>query len=147
MESRVNAGDFLNATCRLNGMFLLPMAHVSEEVMNAFYDNLPPEIEEITKRLGWSEEEVDELRDESRDAWDMLFEGMGMLGVRNTNGITEIAPGTQVAITFAFRVPKGLDQHTRYVGVYPLYDADISFVIVPGPGQANGQEDDNAARS
>jgi hypothetical protein len=72
---------------------------------------------------------------------------MGVLGVRNVDGTTEIAPGTQEAVRFAFRIPKGLDQHTRYVGVYPLYDADISFVIVPGPGQATTQEDDDATRS
>ncbi len=57
----------------------------------------------------------------------------GPLGVRNASGVTTIPAGGEAAIDLTFRVPSGLDQHTRYVGVYPFYDADLVFVIVPSP--------------
>ncbi len=72
---------------------------------------------------------------------------MGVLGVRNKGGPTTVAPGEQQTIELSFRVPKGLDQHTRYIGIYPLYDTDISFVIVPGPGNDDRSEEDDDAKS
>lgn len=71
----------------------------------------------------------------------------GVLGVRVTGGPVVVPPGAQVPIDLAFRVPKGLDQHTRYVGVYPLYDTDLSFVIVPGSTNGNDDSDDSEESS
>lgn len=70
----MNAGDLLNANLRIAGMFLLPCPQVSSDMREAFYDNLPDQIEAFAKECGWHEEELDSLRDEDAGAWDALNE-------------------------------------------------------------------------
>ena len=65
---------------------------------------------------------------------------MGVLGVRVRGGPVVVEPGVQAVVELAFRIPAGLDQHTRYIGSFPLYDADLTFVIVPGSDTS--EEDD-----
>lgn len=67
---------------------------------------------------------------------------MGVLGVRVKGGPVTVGAGEQAAIDLTFRIPKGLDQHTRYIGVFPLYDTDLSFVVVPGFDSSIPEEDD-----
>jgi hypothetical protein len=67
---------------------------------------------------------------------------VGPLGVRNAGGVTAIEGGEEVAVDLVFRVPAGLDQHTRYIGVYPFYDTDLAFVIVPGPRSGENNKED-----
>ncbi len=71
------------------------------------------------------------------------LKAMGVLGVRNVGGATTVEPGAQEPVEFVFRIPKGLDQHTRYIGSFPLYDTDMAFVIVPGMSADDRSEEDD----
>lgn len=66
---------------------------------------------------------------------------MGVLGVRNADQCTVIAAGDQASVTFRFRIPKNLDQHSRYIGSYPIYNTDLAFIIVPGGGSKGDEEE------
>lgn len=56
----------------IEGIWPFPFGHPSEEMMRAFeyHDELPAPLAELT--INWREEEVEELYDLGRDAWDEL---------------------------------------------------------------------------
>ncbi|MEL6893708.1 MAG: hypothetical protein AAFP84_19105, partial [Actinomycetota bacterium] len=129
-------------------------------VTRATYDILGRELDDVVQRAPKRDDGNSDGDDGNGDG-DSLFPGLtferafgewvrqghhhlsttGPLGVRCASGVTTIPPGEERAIDLTFRVPSGLDQHTRFVGVYPFYDADLVFVIVPSP--KGEQPDDN----
>jgi hypothetical protein len=69
------------------------------------------------------------------------FDSVGHLVARNTAGTTVVEPGAQEVVELTIRVPDGLDQHTRYTGSFPVYDALLDIVIVPGVAEDDGEEE------
>lgn len=67
---------------------------------------------------------------------DAVLDAIPPLRVRSISGPTTVNPGVTETIAFGIEVPPGLDQHTRYVGVYPIYTSDLTLMVVPGPGQS-----------
>lgn len=74
----MNAGDFLSADCRINGMWLIPQAYPSREFLEIIEDRLPQPLVDLAKSIGCSDEEIDELREgeNAMFAWEAFFEHM-----------------------------------------------------------------------
>ncbi len=72
----MNAGDLLDANVRIAGMWPIPSPQAHDELINAVELDLPEGIRDLCTSFGWSEDEIAELEDGERDAWDALFEQM-----------------------------------------------------------------------
>jgi hypothetical protein len=60
-----------------------------------------------------------------------VLDRAGALRVHNQEGAVALAPGESRLITLEIRVPDTLERRSRYRGQAAVYDADLSFVIVP----------------
>jgi hypothetical protein len=69
------------------------------------------------------------------------LEQSGVLRVRNLAGTVVLQPGDTRAVELEVRVPKGLNNRSRYRGVVALYTTDLEFVIVPSPGEAEPESE------
>lgn len=56
------------------------------------------------------------------------------LRVRIANGPISVPPLATTALDVSIDIPEGLDQHTRYIGSFPFYNADLGFMVVPRMG-------------
>ena len=61
---------------------------------------------------------------------------IGVLRVHNARGTFELAPGDVVPLPLQITVPGKLISGARYIGVAPLYTADLTFLVVPAPEAA-----------
>ena len=59
----------------------------------------------------------------------------GNMVVHNAAGDIEVAPGQTVTVPLEVTVPEGLHRNSRYIGVTPLFTADLVFNVVPSRGR------------
>jgi hypothetical protein len=59
----------------------------------------------------------------------------GNMVVHNAAGDVEVAPGQTVTVPLEITVPEGLHRNSRYIGVTPLFTADLVFNVVPSRGR------------
>lgn len=72
----MDAGTLLEANVRIAGMWPIPSPQAHDELINAVELDLPDGIRDLLVGFGWSEDEIAELADGERDAWDGFFEQM-----------------------------------------------------------------------
>lgn len=73
----MNAGDLLEANCRIAGAWPIPSPQAHDELISTVeLLELPTELRDLIKGFGWSEDEIEELLDGDRVAWEALFDQM-----------------------------------------------------------------------
>jgi hypothetical protein len=76
----LNAGDFLEANCRINGMWLIPSPCAHDELRSELELDFPAELEALANQFRWSNDELEDLKDGDRTAWEAFFEQMIGMG-------------------------------------------------------------------
>jgi hypothetical protein len=67
-----------------------------------------------------------------------VLQRAGVLRVHNPTPLT-LAPGEVRSVELEIRVPKDLDERTRYLGSAALYTSDLEFLVVPSRERAGAE--------
>lgn len=132
----MNAGDFLDANCRINGMWLIPSPCSHDELRNEIeMAGLPVELKDWLKsKARWSQDVIDDIEDGDRTAWDCFFEeliGRGKSGwlIKADTPVYDTDSGSMSyswgyyhhSIIFAEDVTQGLEAALKWAS--DLFDA------------------------
>lgn len=79
----------------------------------------------------------------------IVLEDPGPLVVAHRAGDLVLDPGERVTLELEITVPRQLDRHSRYTGVFTLHNAHLAFVVTPAPGSpaVPADRDEGSARA
>lgn len=76
-----------------------------------------------------------------------VAESSGILRVHNPSGKIDLQPGETRPVDLEIHVPAGLEKRGRFRGVMALYNANLTFVVVPSSGPPAPETETKAPRA